>query len=630
MPPATARPTIPYPTPPMTDRSAATPAQLAKATLLRLAQSHQEPTPENYARAWAEETGAAAAAGTQPSSRARRVYEQMALRLVDDVGQRADLLQQLLLGQWDDAQRLLDRGANAAAAQSKAWAQLIDRLARALERGGRQWTAARKKDSLHRVLDSSGSDMQRMQHRLKQLVASWETDKEEPADTPEAVEDVAAVPIPDAPTLPAAPAPAEAAAAGPVPAPMAAPPADTALAASAWPDVLAPLSHTLCAALPPDSERAIALADELAVLADRLHGEGATPATAAAIAAWCERARLLLAHRHHLLAQVHQLSRELAGGLAELSEDDSWVRGQMDSLRDQLAEPLSARALQSAQQLLAHTRERQRTLRGERDNARLTLKDLIHRMLHELGELDQQTGSFSDGMQRYAHTIEQAESLESLAGVVREMVDDSRSVHALVSSTRARLQGGHSRAVALETRVRELEGELRRLSDEVATDALTQIANRRGLVQAFEIEQAQLARGDGAAGGLAIGLLDIDNFKRLNDSLGHGAGDQALVALAGRVRDSLRPGDTVARFGGEEFVVLLPGTPADEAQKVLTRLQRLLTASLFMHEDKEVFVTFSAGVTAYRPGEALEAALERADEALYEAKRTGKNRTCIG
>ena len=75
--------------------------------------------------------------------------------------------------------------------------------------------------------------------------------------------------------------------------------------------------------------------------------------------------------------------------------------------------------------------------------------------------------------------------------------------------------------------------------------------------------------------------------------------------------------------------MLLPGTPVEEAQQTLTRLQRTLSASLFMHDGREVFVTFSAGVTTCRPGETLDAALERADEALYEAKRTGKNRTCI-
>ena len=127
-----------------------------------------------------------------------------------------------------------------------------------------------------------------------------------------------------------------------------------------------------------------------------------------------------------------------------------------------------------------------------------------------------------------------------------------------------------------------------------------------------------------------MALLDIDNFKKLNDSLGHAAGDEALRGLAARAQAILRPGDSVARYGGEEFVLLLPATGLDEARQVLGRLQRALSAGLFMHEGKDVFVTFSAGVTLVQDGEALEAALERADEALYEAKRTGKNRTCVG
>ncbi|MEO0003758.1 MAG: hypothetical protein RLZZ22_1450, partial [Pseudomonadota bacterium] len=156
---------------------------------------------------------------------------------------------------------------------------------------------------------------------------------------------------------------------------------------------------------------------------------------------------------------------------------------------------------------------------------------------------------------------------------------------------------------------------------------LTQIANRRGMMQAFEAEQSRLARGGGE---LSIGLLDIDNFKRLNDELGHNAGDEALKALAQTVSQALRPTDHVARFGGEEFVVLLPQTPVDDGQQILTRLQRSLAGGLFEHEGKKVLVTFSAGVTCYRPTERIEEALERADQALYEAKRTGKNRTCIG
>jgi diguanylate cyclase len=597
----------------MSAPEALTPAQIAKAALRRLALAKQEPTPENYAQAWAEEAGDGHAAKSHLPPRARAVLEKLAQRAVEDPTARADLSKALVQGRWEDALRQLDRGAESASAQSQAWAQLIERLARGLERPGKQWTLARKKDSLQRVLDSSRSDMQRMLHRLKQLVGSWDSDEPLPDAVMDGTEEA------DAPVAAEAPQPR---ASHPI---ELAPLADAASLTGLWPELIGPLQATVRAALPEDAPRAVALADELQVLAGRIASEGASPEVAAAVAEVCQRARRLLSHRHHLLNQVHRLSQELAGGLAELSEDDSWVRGQVSSLRERLAETLSARAVQAASDLLAETRLRQRDLRSERDQARVALKALIHRMLSELGELDQHTGRFSDGMLRYAETIERADSIETLAGVVREMVEESRSVHALVSSTRERLHGEHSRAVELEARVRELETELRRLSDEVATDALTQIANRRGLAMAFETERARLEREGGQ---LCVGLLDIDNFKRLNDSLGHAAGDQALIALAEHVRKSLRPVDVVARFGGEEFVVLLPGTPVEEGQQTLTRLQRLLSASLFMHENKEIFVTFSAGVTAYRPGEALQEALERADEALYEAKRTGKNRTC--
>ena len=619
----------------MSESGAPTPAQIAKAALRRLALARLEPTPENYAQAWAEEAGGRA--GALPA-RARPALERLAARVTDNPQARDELLAPLMAGDWDALSRQIERSSESAAAQSQAWAQLVERLARGLERGGKQWTLARKKDSLQRVLDSSRGDMQRLLHRLKQLVGSWGDEDLPPREAPAATE--AAADGPDAagaPEADAAAASAAAAAATALAAPAAvastglstepAPQTAHPLSTAAWTAVVDPLQHTVRHALPGDHPRAQALADELATLAGDIARDGATPALARAVAEVCERAARLLSHRHHLLLQVHRLSQELAGSLVELSEDDSWVRGHLDSLRERLDEAPNARAVQSASSLLAEARSRQRDLRGERDQARQALKHMIHRMLHELGELDQHTGRFSEGMQRYADTIERAESLESLAGVVREMVEEGRAVHSLVSSTRARLQDEHGRALALETKVRELEQELRRLSDEAATDALTQVANRRGLMQAFEQEQARAQREDTP---LAVGLLDIDNFKRLNDTLGHAAGDQALVALAGHVRRMLRPVDQVARFGGEEFVVLLPGTPVEEAQQVLTRLQRLLSASLFMHEGQEVFVTFSAGVTGYRAGEAVEAALERADEALYEAKRTGKNRTCIG
>jgi diguanylate cyclase len=533
--------------------AAAPPAQIAKGALRRLAAARQEPTPDNFARAYAEE------AGQSPPDTADR-------------------------------------------ASGPAWAGLIERLARGLERGGRQWTLARKKDSLQRVLDGSRNDPARLLQRLQPLVTAWEGDVP-PGSVEEAPAEVAA-------------ASANAGSPGT--------PAD----AGRWPPLLAELESTVRAAMPGEEPRGIELADRLAALAVRIAAEGPSPALVEAVAEVCALARRLFGHRHHLNEELARLCHELGHGLSALAEDDSWAQGQSASLQARLAEGISVRSVKAAGAMLAEARSRQERVRAERNAARDALKALIRQLLGELGTLGEQTGRWHDSVGRHADAIARADTLESLAGVVREMVDESRAVQTLVSRTHQRLLSQHTRAGELESRVRELEADLRRLSEEVSTDALTQVANRRGLAQAFDTECARQAREGDTAAPLAVGLIDIDNFKKLNDTLGHQAGDAALKALAGAVRERLRPADHLARFGGEEFVVLLPATPLAEAQLALTRLQRALSASLFMHDGKDVFVTFSAGVTAWRRGEPLEHALERADEALYEAKRTGKNRTC--
>ena len=638
------------------DAERATPAALAKGALRRLAQARQEPTPANFARAYADEAGEALPAdGTLPP-RARAPVERLVMRATDDTALRGEISAALMEARYDDLQRALDRGASAAAAQGAGWAQLIDRVARGLERGARHWTAARKKDSLQRVLDGSRSDAQRLQQRLKQLMSAWESvqpDEEVAAlvsadavgsGTAATTATTAATTATTATTSAsattasttgsAAAATFESAAAALVVAPLPASAAPAGgLPVSADLRVAAELQATVQAALPLADARAAELADELAALAARIAAEGATPPLADAVAEVCHRVRRLLGLRHELVDELLALCQSLSEGLTDLAEDGSWARGQADSLRQRLDGVAGARAVRAARELLDGTRQTQRTLQQERARARDALRQMVRQLLTELGTLGDVTGRFNDKVKAYGQAIEAADSLESLAEAVREMQGESRAVHALVADARERLSAEHDRALALESRVLGLEAELRRLSDEVSTDALTQVANRRGLAQAFEQEAARVLReqspdGPGSAP-LAIGLIDIDNFKKLNDSLGHAAGDLALQTLAARVKEWLRPVDHIARFGGEEFVLLLPATPLAEAQQVMTRLQRRLSASLFMHEGQEVFVTFSAGVTAWRPGETVDTALARADEGLYEAKRSGKNRTCV-
>lgn len=551
-------------------------AQLAKSALRRLALERLEPTPENYARAYAREGG-------EPSI----------------------------------------------ATDGAAIAALIERIVRGLERSSRDWTAARKKDSLQRVLNGSRSDARRLQQRLSQLVASWDAGVAVAAAEPSAEGDAGAqttagalTALPPDSVAPGAQVIPGAASDAATPTPDASP--------MPWGRAVGLLGGTLREALPVQDAAHHApheIAAALGALVERIQREGASTEAIEALELVCARAAPVLVHRHHLVDQLRGLCAELTESLTDLAENDSWAAGQCEAMRVKIDEGLSARGIRAVSELLRDTRERQSRVRAEREGARDALKGLINRMLSELGQLGAQTGSFHDSVGRYADVIEKADTLESLAGAVREMVEESRTVQALVQQTQSRLQAEHGKARDLTQRVNELEGEMRRLSDEVSTDQLTQIANRRGLLLAFEAERT---RPQGTVGPLSVGLLDIDNFKRLNDELGHSAGDEALKSLAALVSKTLRPGDHVARYGGEEFVVLLPDTPAHDGQQILTRLQRALTGGLFMHENRQVFVTFSAGVTVHRVGEPLEQALERADQALYEAKRTGKNRTCLG
>ncbi|HSC64698.1 MAG TPA: diguanylate cyclase, partial [Caldimonas sp.] len=513
-------------------------AQIAKAALRRLAMERLEPTPENYERAYRQEAGEPPADTTE------------------------------------------------------ALATLIERIIRGIERGGHSWTPARRKEGIQRVLAAGRGDAKKLQQRLSQLVNSWESDS---AATPVAISEAGAASVP---TRPAPLDGAPSAAAAPTLASVPAPSADDAASSGAWERIARTLGHALTQALPAHDGANQDLARELARLVERIDGKAEAGPLADDVESLVRRVERVLQHRHHLFDQLGKLCHELTASLTDLAEDGSWVKGQCEAMQLKIEEGLTARGVRAVSDMLHHARKRHAEVRGEREKARDALKALMAQMLAELGELGSKTGNFHESVGRYAAVIEESDSLESLTGVVREMVAESRAVQSLVQQTQERLQEEHSKATDLSERVTQLEDEMKRLSDEVSTDQLTQIANRRGLMQAFEVELGKLKRNGG--GDLAIGLLDIDNFKRLNDELGHSAGDEALKSLAAVVSKTLRPSDRVARYGGEEFVVLLPETPVTEGEQILTRLQRSLTGGLFMHKDKQVFVTFSAGVTGYR------------------------------
>jgi two-component system, cell cycle response regulator len=180
----------------------------------------------------------------------------------------------------------------------------------------------------------------------------------------------------------------------------------------------------------------------------------------------------------------------------------------------------------------------------------------------------------------------------------------------------------HLKVKALQDELREKNQRLEELS---RTDALTKVANRRHLMEVLEHE---LSRAQRYAATFAYVMADIDLFKALNDKYGHLVGDEALAAVAAVLRRTLRMHDTVGRFGGEEFGLVLPHTDLQGAVAVAERCRVGIEQLAIPSEAGQVSMTTSFGVAAFPHPEANSVAvlIRLADDALYEAKRTGRNR----
>lgn len=179
-----------------------------------------------------------------------------------------------------------------------------------------------------------------------------------------------------------------------------------------------------------------------------------------------------------------------------------------------------------------------------------------------------------------------------------------------------------------ESEFSSLHGILRRLRElehDSEHDSLTGLFNRRGFDRMLEIEMERCHRYDSP---LSLGILDLDDFKQVNDTYGHPFGDEVLRGLAEILRGKTRKINIPVRLGGEEFAILLPGSGPLQSQAMLMRLQRHLREKIFRSDGDEIVLTFSAGVACYR-GESdmsVEEFVNRADEALYRAKHEGKDR----
>ncbi|HVL59349.1 MAG TPA: diguanylate cyclase [Burkholderiaceae bacterium] len=332
--------------------------------------------------------------------------------------------------------------------------------------------------------------------------------------------------------------------------------------------------------------------------------------------------RRQLAELRKVNAELREIVVALCDTCIAAGEGSGWLEGQVELVRNAVLSESDRRSLSAARSLLQQAASAQRTIAHGRRSAVSALRDLLPHLFEQMSALGERSTGFTQQLHDHTRAIAEADSIETITQQVRRLLDDARTMHETVDRTRLDIESGRERAQALENEVARLEQQLADASQRLLTDHLTSAASRAGLEKAFE-EAVAAMRIDRVP--LAVALLDIDDFKKVNDALGHQAGDGALRHLARVLQSKVRASDTVARYGGEEFVILMPGLTIGGARDLLVRVQRDLTTEVYLHDARQIFITFSAGATQVRDGDTLQTVLARADEAMYQAKHSGKN-----
>ncbi|WP_439860255.1 diguanylate cyclase [Pseudomonas sp. MBLB4136] len=239
-------------------------------------------------------------------------------------------------------------------------------------------------------------------------------------------------------------------------------------------------------------------------------------------------------------------------------------------------------------------------------------------------ELRQQVDGLHSSVRQATDLGSLKELVESrLNGLLDTMQQYQRQRDERDQQVGGRLQTLVERVAHMEEEAKGFRQHLEEQRQKALLDPLTGLPNRAAWGERLDLE---LARWQRYGGDLLLAIVDIDHFKGINDAYGHLAGDKVLKIIAQELRRRLRKIDFIARFGGEEFVLLLPSTPLDGGLQLLETLREGIQGCPFHFRGERVSITLSAGISAFAEGERSDQVLERADQALYRAKRGGRNR----
>jgi diguanylate cyclase len=596
----------------MTEKSH-NPTDVARETLKQLAARRIAPTPDRYEEIYYEIAGGAPGSGNPTQELVREfvgILKAMPMHTPELTRQISLIENAAVMRDWAVVPTAVVQAIEAQGGQAnltRAWAELIRDLITQWELRSPHFTAARKQESLSKVLLNFGNYPNLLNEKLAALIASWA----EGAGSGSHIDVLEAA-------APVAGATAEA-------------PAGTAVVPPTmdwqrWRELLVRSLRVGVADRLPGFPELAEEATSLAQAAEAVSSAQGLDFLAGRLKKFWIHLELRSEREGRITTGLVNLLLLLSDNMVAISSADDWVKGQVAVIRDLLSQPLSINRLYEVEAAFKEIVDKQSALKQGLDDAQATLKGMVTMFIDRLSSMVDSTSGYSSKIEDYAGRLQQTRGIGELQGLINELMQDTRVMQLDMTRSRDELLLFKAKAEEADQRVMELEHQLRLVSEKIREDQLTGALNRRGFKESFDTELARLERSGKP---LCVALLDIDNFKKLNDQRGHQVGDDALVHMVKVVKDILRPTDIIARYGGEEFVVLLPETVLTEAASVMRRVQRELTKRFFLHNNDRLLITFSAGVTRYVPGESQEEAIERADHAMYEAKKAGKNQVIV-
>jgi diguanylate cyclase len=331
----------------------------------------------------------------------------------------------------------------------------------------------------------------------------------------------------------------------------------------------------------------------------------------------------------HRADALHRLAERLLDLLVEHAPDDVTVntaafRSQLTARRDELRYEEDADRVTALTSAIADDcadfLDRTRSYHSDREGE---LAELVQVLREAVEAVRGHSLTFEKALLRSTTEMGRMVQIDDIRELKRALADEVETIRTAVAE-RQKNEAKHFET--LTTRVQSLEQSLVKARAEAATDALTQLPNRG----AFDLAVREwVARAAHTGRVFTVAMVDLDDFKRINDTYGHPVGDRVITTMAQLLRGAVGEGEFASRFGGEEFALLLTAGSASKARERLMALLDGLPPSFEYQEGGQrrfVSFSFSAGVTAWVAGDTPESIVKRADEALYDAKRRGKKR----